>query len=200
MAFETISYKFIAAAALTAAKTPLFRMAGQMKGYEADYGKWTGDESDAAIGVYPKEYEGKYYETDLSLGLDENADTLRMEEAVCSVSKAKNIIQTPLAGLAGTIKEYVSDGDYDLSITVGLAAVEDGHIVDKYPEQGVKDLRALLDSPKPLYVDSAFLQIFGINRIVIKDYSIQQMTYCNRQTVTIRALSDDDYTIKCNEY
>ncbi len=202
MGFEVISYKFIAASALTAAKTLVYRMTPQRPSDASLESKATRqDTGGSLVGVQPHDALGKFFETSLTLGLTENtAQDFEIAEAVCSVSQAKNIVKTALVGMSGTVKEYISTGDYDITISVGLVAVENDKIVDKYPEEGVKDLRALLERNEALYVCSPFLQLFDITRLVVTDYSIEQMTHSNRQVVTIRAISDEDYTIKSNEY
>lgn len=201
MGFEVISYKFIAASALTAAKTLVYRMTPQRaSGADLASKAATQDTGGSLVGVQPSGALGKFFETDLSLGKSESANDLKITEAVCSVSLAKNIVKTALVGLRGTVKEYISEGDYDIAISVGLVAVEDGKMVDKYPADGVEALRALLDHHEALYVDSPFLQLFNVTRLVVTDYSVEQMTHSSRQVVTIRAISDEDYTIKSNEY
>lgn len=202
MGHHTVNYKFIAAHILTASKTLIYRMKRQRAGGEqlADQVERQ-DASDAtSIGVHPDEAMGLFYETDLALGKGESADDIIMTDAVCSVSTSKNIVKTALVGLSGTIKEYISQGDYEVSIIVGLVAVEDGKVVDKYPADGVRDLRELLDHTEALYVDSEFLRLFDITRLVIVDYTIEQMTHSNRQIINIRAISDEDFEIKHNEY
>ena len=47
---------------------------------------------------------------------------------------------------------------------------------------------------------SAFLDIFGITRIVIKSRSVTQTTEQNYQAVSISAVSDEEYEIYSNEY
>jgi len=203
MGFEIISYKFVAAGMLTAAKTYLYSMTPARDSAEPQrHGVESQDTGGGvSIGVTtPENALGKFFEVSLSLGKTEAANDIRMEEAVCSVSKSKIIVKTALVGLKGTIKEYISDGDFEINISVGLVAVENGVIVDKYPAEGVQDLRQLLDHNEALYVDSEFLHLFDITRLVVVDYQIEQMTHSNRQIVTIRAISDEDYVIKCNEY
>lgn len=202
MGFHNISYKFIAASAITAAKTSIYRIAPLRDSAEPkrDNVERQGATGESSIGVHPSVALNRFYETDLSLGVSESASDMRITEAICSVSKSKNIVKTALVGMSGTIKEYISDGDYDISISVGIAAVEDGRFVDKYPAEGVQALRELLDKNEALYVDSEFLRLFDVTRIVVTSYSIQQMTDSNRQIVAIRCVSDDDYVINNNEY
>lgn len=155
----------------------------------------------AHYNISPDEAINRQFRTSLSLGTNESASDIVMVDAVCSVSLARNIVRTSLVGMSGTIKEYVSAGDYEVKITVGLVAVDAmGEVIDQYPADGVRDLTALLNQPNALYVDSEFLQLFDITRLVVVDFQIQQMTHSNTQIVTISAISDTDYQINCNDY
>ena len=107
----------------------------------------------------------------------------------------------PCVGLNGTIKEYICNGDYDISISVGIVAVDsNGQIVDEYPKEGIRKIREFLDENKAVDVTSVFLSIFGIGRMVVTRFSLKQETASNRQTIEVRALSDEDYVIKSTEY
>lgn len=126
---------------------------------------------------------------------------LLMNDAVMNVSLQKEIVKTALIGRAGSIKEYIADGDYQITISVGVAAINDrGEIVDQYPERAVTQLREILERDEALEVNSDFLSIFDINSIVVTAFAIKQMTYSNRQLVEITALSDNDYNITCLDY
>ena len=57
-----------------------------------------------------------------------------------------------------------------------------------------------LDENKAVDVTSVFLSIFGIGRMVVTRFSLKQETASNRQTIEVRALSDEDYVIKSTEY
>lgn len=104
-------------------------------------------------------------------------------------------------GRAGTIKEYISDGDYQIEICIGIVAVdENNEIIDQYPESAMSTIREVLEGNEALEVSSTFLDIFGINKIVVTGFSAKQMTYANRQVVEVSALSDDDYIIQSTDY
>ena len=93
------------------------------------------------------------------------------------------------------------NGDYDISISVGIVAVDsNGQIVDEYPKEGIRKIREFLDENKAVDVTSVFLSIFGIGRMVVTRFSLKQETASNRQTIEVRALSDEDYVIKSTEY
>ena len=90
---------------------------------------------------------------------------------------------------------------FQLEISVGIVAVDDkNEIVDQYPESAMNTLNEILSENKSLEVSSVFLDVFGINKIVVTGFSAAQMTYANRQVVDISALSDDDYIIQSTDY
>lgn len=137
--------------------------------------------------------------TDLALNIP-GEGVLLVNDAVVNVSLQKEIVKTVVVGRKGTIKEYICDGDYQLSISVGLMAVNDsGEIIDQYPERAVAQLREILERPEALEVSSVFLGLFGISRIVVTGFSARQMTHSNRQVIEISAVSDDDYLIEASE-
>ncbi len=130
----------------------------------------------------------------------ESGEQLEMNDAVVSVSRKKNVVKTQLVGMDGTVKEYVNADDYTVKIAVGVQAVKDGVFVDEYPTEGIKQLRAFFDMNEPILVNSAFLEIFDIDRLVITDFSVAQATESNYQPISLSALSDQEYNVYSNEY
>ena len=61
-------------------------------------------------------------------------------------------------------------------------------------------MREVLEENQSLEASSTFLDVFGINKIVVTGFSAKQMTYANRQVVEVSALSDDDYIIQSTDY
>lgn len=132
----------------------------------------------------------------------EDGSRLTLADAVAAVSREKRIVSTALTGRDGTVKEYVNDGDWavNINIVVGVQAVRNGVIADEWPGDELRELCKYLDEPGVLRVHSAFLDIFGITRIVIKSRSVTQTTEQNYQAVSISAVSDEEYEIYSNEY
>ncbi len=134
-------------------------------------------------------------------------DTLKFQEAVVNVSRSRNIVATPVLNGRGTVKEMITDGDLDLTITLAVVSgSKDGDFdgtstesYDVYPYNGVKRLRKLLDEPERLDVVSDFLKLFDLDGgelgIVVKSYTVHQDTHLNRQVFEIQALSDYDYNL-----
>ena len=49
-------------------------------------------------------------------------------------------------------------------------------------------------------MQSSFLDVWGISRMVVKSISATQQTDSNYQTMSISAVSDEDYEIFSNDY
>lgn len=141
------------------------------------------------------------------LTLKGSRDTLRFQEAVVNVSRSRNIVATPVLNGRGTVKEMITDGDLELTITLAVVSgSKDGDFdgtstesYDVYPYNGVERLRKLLDEPERLDVVSDFLKLFDLDGgelgIVVKSYTVHQDTHLNRQVFEIQALSDYDYNL-----
>lgn len=144
-------------------------------------------------------WEGRYVLTRLILRKEDN-ERLEINDATVSISREKRIVSTSLVGLDGTIKEYICNGDYIITINAGIVAVRDGQVVDEYPSEGLNQIRRFLEENSSLEVWSTFFAIFNIHRIVITSFSIHQDTASNRQLIEIKASSDKDYVIESTEY
>lgn len=144
-------------------------------------------------------WAGRYVLCELTLER-EDGSRLVMADAVAAVSRERRIVSTALVGRDGTVKEYINEGDWAVNIVVGLQSIDAGHIADEYPADELRELRKYLDEKNSLRAHSAFLDVFGITRIVVKSYSVTQTTEQNYQAVEISAVSDEDYEIYSTEY
>lgn len=199
-----ISFAFIAAGVARRARIALARLKPSQVNKELP--SWEGhggtpETVELSVPITDRGYwESRYVLTELTLR-KEDGETLVVNDAIVSVTQEKHIVRTTLVGLNGTIKEYICDGDFDISIAVGIVAVDaGGQIVDEYPEEGVRKVKEFLSENKAVEVSSVFLSIFGIDRMVVTRFSLKQETASNRQTIDVRALSDEDYVIKSSEY
>lgn len=199
-----INFQFIAAGAARQARAALFRLKPSQVNKELP--SWEGHGGTIAtagltIPITDRSYwEGRYVLTEITLR-KEDGETLMVNDATVNITREKHMVRTTLVGLEGTIKEYIANGDYDIGITVGITAVNDeGQIIDEYPGDGIRKVKEFLEENKAIEVTSVFFEIFGIDRMVITRFSLDQDTHSNRQVIDIKALSDDDYIIKSTEY
>lgn len=112
---------------------------------------------------------------------------LRIDTVLMTINQPKNIVKTPIAGRNGTVKEYISMGDFALDIR--------GAIVSQYPlvypKEDVSLFIELMNLPKQLPVASDFLNLFGIEAIVVESYSIaEKLGSRNEVPFEIQAVSD----------
>lgn len=197
-----ISFKFVAAGAATQLKGRLYRFKPAREGRAPDWNGHGGSITPHETGspITDRSYwEGRYALCELTLQRQDGR-RLVVNDAVCAISRARNIVTTQMVGMDGTVKEYVNEGDYQINILVGVVAVRDGVIVDEYPEEGLRELRAFFDEKAAIDVHSAFLEIFDIRHVVIKSFSVSQDTASNYQSVSVSALSDGTYNVYSTEY
>lgn len=142
--------------------------------------------------------EGQYFEIqDVSKENPIPFESLTLQTVLLEVSQTKNIVTTALQGRNGTIKEYVADGDFAITMTGGVIGEMDtnGNVQDIgnfYPEVDTKRLVEICKVPNQLTITSNFLQLFGINEVVITSYNInQQQGTRNLQPFVLNLLSDN---------
>lgn len=122
-----------------------------------------------------------------------------IDTVLISISQTKNIVTTSIQGRNGTVKEYISDGDYQISI--------EGKIVSKtnnYPESEVAELIQICKAPISIPADSIvseYLSFFGIHSFVIESFDFPQNEGVrNEQEFSISALSDDPIELQKDEF
>ncbi|SNB07435.1 hypothetical protein KU05112810_190041 [Flavobacterium psychrophilum] len=141
-----------------------------------------------------------------SLAFQYNNIRIQFEECIITVNQEKNIVTTPMQGRDGTVKEYISDGDYTISVDAAVCS----YIINKndatnyqtsqaYPISELEDVIAMFKIKDALEVQSDFMMLFGIKNIVIKSYGMVQETHSNRQAFTLQMLSDTPYEIKIKQ-
>jgi hypothetical protein len=112
---------------------------------------------------------------------------VQLMTVLVTVTQKKYIVTTNITGRRGSIKEYISDGDFEINMKGALVTA----FPDVYPREEFQTLFELLKKPLSIKVASPFLQQFGIYDIAITDYSFpQQEGYQNMQLFDINALSD----------
>lgn len=117
-----------------------------------------------------------------------NSQTLlRVDTVLITVTQTRNIVKTPIQGRNGTVKEYISEGDYEINVK--------GVIISPYPmvypREEVQLLIELLSLNKQIPVANDFLQLFSIDSIVIETKDIaQKLGSRNEVPFEFNAVSD----------
>lgn len=112
---------------------------------------------------------------------------ISIDHCLFTITQQKNIVTTPIAGLNGTVKEYISDGDFAIDI--------EGTISSKaniYPENEVNELIQILKAQTNITIISEFLNWFDIHSAVVVSYDFPQTEgFRNIQEFRISLLSDN---------
>lgn len=96
--------------------------------------------------------------------------TLTLDIALFEINNSRNIVKTQIAGRNGTIKEYMSDGDYQIKIRGCL----DSGLSNVPPIKLLNDLRVITECPTSISANCNFLDYFLVNEIVIEEAKIIQ--------------------------
>ena len=89
-----------------------------------------------------------------------------VDTVLFNVNQSRNIVKTPIQGLDGTVKEYISDGDYIINIK-GIIQGANG----VYPKFLVDALVSICQAKCALNIVSDYLMSLGISNIVNESYS-----------------------------
>lgn len=152
--------------------------------------------------IYPKvevsEDEKKYSIVDLQ---NMKFKEILLNECIITVSQDKNIVSTTIQGRPGTIKEYISDDDYQITLDIGLSNFDFNKESNsfEYPISTVEEFLEMLRLAVPITLQSDFLNVFEIDTAIVKSYNLQQETYSNRQSIVVNMISDSNYFIKTKE-
>lgn len=155
--------------------------------YPAQQSTLVGDINGTSVEETRKSYLGTPVFSDLNFPGPDEGDDVVLETVLIDVSQRKNIITTPVSGRNGTVKEYISDGDYEVRIRGVL--VTPGSTA--YPYDQVRALGDRLRQPEALDVICDYLRNFDIYKLVVTDYSFPQNEgFQNVQAFEITCISD----------
>tara|TARA_R110000796_G_scaffold73842_5_gene165892 strand:- start:6525 stop:7160 length:636 start_codon:yes stop_codon:yes gene_type:complete len=120
---------------------------------------------------------------------DEEKENFVINTVLIDVSQQKQIIKTNIQGVSGTVKEYISKGDYQ--ITIRGVLVSESSVL--YPTDQVQQLKEYAEAEVSIGVASRFLDdIFDVQNIVIEDFNFPQVEgNQNQQFFEISAISDE---------
>lgn len=117
--------------------------------------------------------------------IDGRTETMNINDCKITVQQQKNIIKTAIAGMNGTVKEYISDGDYQITLKGRISSNKP----DVFPQEEVEKLGSFLRHSDILPVASEYLRtVFGIFNIVIDSYTFERKE---------GESSTQEYEIKC---
>lgn len=122
---------------------------------------------------------------------------LNIDIALINVTKVIQVVKTNVAGANGTVKQYISLGDYQVSIN----GVFTSEVPDTRPEDVLRQLNLLTSCPTEVQVGSHFLSTFGITCVVFDGEQNFNMEESQRdvQRFTLNCLSETPFLIKVQQ-
>ncbi len=116
-----------------------------------------------------------------------NYSELSIISGQVAVSSVKNIIETPIAGRNGTIKEYVSTGDYSISISGKITEA-----LNLFPADYLDNFVEIMNISETIPVESKFLnEFFNIQSVIIKKFNVSTVAgSMNEVDISIEMVSD----------
>lgn len=131
---------------------------------------------------------------DPDTGLDKY--TLILDEALITVSQTKNIVKTPINGRNGTVKEYISLGDYSISVQAFITSRNP----NEFPVEQLDLFELYANLDRQINIESRFLEVFRVRSFVIESYRIgQQQGFRNRIPISLNCISDQDIELQLKE-
>lgn len=126
---------------------------------------------------------------------------LHLNDPIVEISREKVIVTTEIEGRDGTVKEFISSGDYAVTIKGILASdPTKGTEARRYPTAQVQALKELIDLPQALPVTGRLFKLFGIHNLVIKGHSWPALPgFTNLQAYELRCLSDEPIELNANQ-
>lgn len=125
---------------------------------------------------------GSYVDDD---GVQQDYNEVRLDAVLLSKTKEKIIEISQISGRPGTVKEFVSDGDYVITLS--------GTISPSSPNESTQQLEADLETlsrvPEALDINSKFLIVSGVTMVVITSIDISD-TSGDSKTIRMSMLSD----------
>lgn len=120
------------------------------------------------------------------LTISDGKDEFLLQSAVCSVSRTKNIVITAVQGRDTSVKEFINNGDFTISIS-GIISTPGW----QYPLEDVIIFNQFMEKKMPLKVNHELLNNLGIFEVVVTDYSIPKTPHINCQAYSFNCINDE---------
>lgn len=106
-------------------------------------------------------------------------------QPVVQVSSKNNVVLTTVQGRDYTRKEFISGGDYEISITGKITS----KYADVYPESEVSKFLKLMQYKGVINCSNTILSQFNIDRMIVLNYTLAQSDCRNIQPYTISCVA-----------
>jgi hypothetical protein len=118
--------------------------------------------------------------------------TVKWTIVLFNVTLPTIVVKTTIQGRKGTVKEYIGEDDYSVTIN-GILPGPNG----SYPVQDVANLKAIKSAPVPIPVTSSYLNNLGIHTIVFTSLVLdQEPGGYSKQNFTLEGISDEPINVQ----
>ena len=124
--------------------------------------------SDLGTSVFADVTFGSVTYTDAN-GKQITTPSLTFQAILISITFPRNIVKTTIQGKDGTVKEYIGEGDAQISFR-GVITGANG----QYPSDSIAQLKKVIKAPISIPVISTHLQNMDIHAIVFEDRTFEQ--------------------------
>ena len=108
-----------------------------------------------------------------------------LQSALATIRRSKNIVVTSVQGSDESVKEFINNNDYLISVSGVLF-----NKVQGYPKDQVLALQEFFNQKKSLAVVHPILNMLGVDEVVITSYEFPKTPFVNGQVYSFEAISD----------
>jgi len=139
-----------------------------------------------------------------------NYPRIELNDVMCEVRQSKQIVKTELVkpqgypssdrnspsdrrtlSFEGTVKEYISMGDYMITLRGKMVSEE-----DMAPSDKLVLLLKYLEYPGSFQISGKFFNPFDFSQVVVDNFRIDETRFLNEYTFVIQLMSDNYVSIK----
>jgi hypothetical protein len=125
---------------------------------------------------------------------EDKEQDLFLGNALVSYNQTKNVVQTMVNGRESSIKEFISNGDYQIQVTGFIYSI--GY---KYPIDKVIEFEKYMQKNVALKIQHEVLNSIGIYKVVVLDHAMPKTPQINIQTFSINLVSDKPLPLIIND-
>lgn len=119
--------------------------------------------------------------------------SVNLQWVIVTIDMQKNIVKTVIQGRNGSVKEYISDGDYNVLIQGGIFSENPS----KFPVDETQVLLSLCKLPESLKFNSSYISMFDIDELVVESFNFRQESgFQNIHLFELRCISDDSIELR----
>lgn len=150
--------------------------------------------SDKGTAIYKKDMQGNYYFMPVTFIHKEKE--YEIDFALISVTGKKRIIETPLVGRKGSVKELISLDDYQITITGAVVGKD-----QQWPQEKLNALNELYNINEAVDLKCALTDIFFAenDKVVIQEFNLPKNAQTEHvQIIEIKCVTDKAFELIIN--